>query len=85
MRQKYRDPPCARLTDRASAAATCLLGHYPTFLKPEAPASCMRLLGGARREPRGIPRLKHSVSSWLIVQGMVTLLVNCGNVLRWHS
>ena len=36
-----------RLTDRASAAATSPLGHYSTFLKTEAPASCMRLLGCA--------------------------------------
>src|SRR5215217_2910256 len=34
-----------RLTDRASAAATSLIGHYLTFLRPEAPVSCMRLLG----------------------------------------
>ena len=35
------------LTDRASAAATCPFGHYLTFLSPDAPVSCMRLLGGA--------------------------------------
>src|SRR5688572_12440065 len=34
-----------RLTDRASAAATPQNAHYPTFLRAEAPASCMRLLG----------------------------------------
>jgi hypothetical protein len=34
-----------RLTTRASAAATAWLGHYPTFLRPEASVSCMRLLG----------------------------------------
>jgi hypothetical protein len=29
------------LTDRASAAATSSFGHYPTFLRPEAPpAAC---------------------------------------------
>jgi hypothetical protein len=32
------------LTDRASAAATCLAAHYPAFLRNEASASCMRLL-----------------------------------------
>jgi hypothetical protein len=36
--------PGVCLTDRASAAATCPFGHYLTFLKPQAPASCMRLL-----------------------------------------
>jgi hypothetical protein len=35
------------LTDRASAAATSQPRHYPTFLRSEASASCMRLLGGA--------------------------------------
>jgi hypothetical protein len=34
------------LTDRASAAATGRLSHYPMFLTSEAPASSMRLLGG---------------------------------------
>src|SRR6188472_3206039 len=34
-----------RLTARASAAATSMLRHYPAFLRPEATASCMRLLG----------------------------------------
>jgi hypothetical protein len=33
------------LTDRASAAATWPLDHNPTFLRPEASVSCMRLLG----------------------------------------
>ncbi len=33
------------LTDRASAAATAQHAHNPTFLKTEAAASCMRLLG----------------------------------------
>jgi hypothetical protein len=36
----------ARLTDRASAAATTQDAHYPTFLRAEAPGSCTRLLGG---------------------------------------
>jgi hypothetical protein len=39
-----------RLTDRASAAATWPLAHYPTFLTPEAPASCMPLLGANPEE-----------------------------------
>jgi hypothetical protein len=34
-----------RLTDRASAAATAMLGHYLTFITPEATGSCRRLLG----------------------------------------
>src|SRR5687768_4442458 len=34
-----------RLTDRASAAATWWPTHNPPFLKPEAPVSCVRLLG----------------------------------------
>ncbi len=38
-------PVC--LTDRASAAATCRLAHYPTFVKTEASVSCMRLLASA--------------------------------------
>ena len=33
------------LTDRASAAVTWPLAHYLTFLRTEAAASCMRLLG----------------------------------------
>jgi hypothetical protein len=37
------------LTDRASAAATGPSGHYLTFLRPDASANCMRLLGGAPR------------------------------------
>src|ERR671910_252740 len=37
-----------RLTDRASAASTCPFRHYPTFLRNEVPASCMRGLGGGR-------------------------------------
>jgi hypothetical protein len=37
---------CCSLTDRASAAATWRPARNPTFLRPEAPASCMRLLGG---------------------------------------
>ena len=38
---------CCGLTDRASAAATCPFRHYLAFLRPKAPASCMRLLGGS--------------------------------------
>ena len=38
----------ARLPDHGSAAATCQPGHYPTFLRIEAPVSCMRLLDRAR-------------------------------------
>jgi hypothetical protein len=41
-----------RLTDRASAAATWPLGHYLTFLRPKAPASCMRLLGSGPAHSR---------------------------------
>jgi hypothetical protein len=38
--------PCCHLTDRASAAATCPPVDYLTFLRIEAPVSCMRLSGG---------------------------------------
>jgi NADPH-dependent ferric siderophore reductase len=40
------------LTDPASAAATAQPAHYPTFLRPDAPASCMRWLGGRVCEAR---------------------------------
>lgn len=43
-----------RLTDRGSAAATRLVGHYLTLLKHEAPASCMRLLD-VRPSPSLLP------------------------------
>jgi hypothetical protein len=36
------------LTDGASAAATGPLGHYVAFLRVDAPASCIRLLGNPR-------------------------------------
>src|SRR3954469_2179229 len=49
------------LTDRASAAGDCPLGHYLTFLEPEAPASCMRLLG------RGIGKLIPQVTNANVV------------------
>jgi hypothetical protein len=38
------------LTDPASAAATCRPAHYPTFLRIEAPACCMRLLDCSLRD-----------------------------------
>jgi hypothetical protein len=41
------------LTDLASAAATSQDAHYLTFLRPEAPVSCMRLLGGGGFHIRG--------------------------------
>ena len=53
-------PGCShvRLTDRASAAATCRRPHNPTFLRPEATASCMRMLGCADAELfKGIRKL----------------------------
>jgi hypothetical protein len=55
-----------RLTDRVSAAATRPFGLYLTFLTPEAPVSCMRLLGGAPRDlqpPHFVdpPRAVHQV------------------------
>jgi hypothetical protein len=40
------------LTDRASAAATFAITDYLTFLRSEAPVSCMRLLGTWARAPR---------------------------------
>jgi hypothetical protein len=48
-----RETGCG-LTHRASAAATCPLAHYLTFLRPEASASCMRLLGGAAQRSLGV-------------------------------
>ena len=52
-----------RLTDRASAAATAQLSHYPTFIRTEAAASCMRLLGrGGGGASRG--ELARVISSW---------------------
>jgi hypothetical protein len=42
----FRDASGMRLTDRASAAMTWPFPHYLTFLRSEAPVSCMRLLGG---------------------------------------
>ena len=47
----FRDLVGMRLTDRESAAATDHGAHNPTFLRLEAPASCMCLLGGMLRTP----------------------------------
>ena len=35
-----------RLNGPRISCGDCSKPHHPTFLSPEAPASCMRLLGG---------------------------------------
>jgi len=45
MTRSFKRTPSSGLTERASAAATCRPPHNPTFLRGEASASCLRLLG----------------------------------------
>ena len=65
----FRDLLGMRLTDRASAAATSPSAHCLTFLTTEAPASCMRLLGGRWREKvlNALPQIPQGSGGLLIV------------------
>jgi hypothetical protein len=83
-RESPRKQMLCLLTDRASAA-TCPFGHYLTFLRTEASASCMGLLGskgGAASllpfEPHydGRVRTRHEVRR--ISEGCPDLFASCG-------
>src|SRR5215208_5098380 len=62
-----------RLRERASAAATTPHGHSLTFLRSEAPLSCMRLLG---RYPTDKGSSWHCGIRW--AQGACASAGSCG-------